>query len=313
MGVATQELRLLLVARSMGVKFDRTITMGRQDLLMTPHQLRKVCQSFGLSIDEGEAQRIAFDADRFSEPLFEKLGATKVDSMDASGFEGATVIHDLNEPLPSGLAGQYSLVFDGGTLEHVFSFPSAIRCCMELAALGGHVIVASPANNDMGHGFYQFGPDIFYRVFSPENGYQLQALFLVPAYTTDGDWFKVMDPAKVGRRIGYNESLKPLYLYAIAQRVSLVPIFLRAPQQQDYSKEWKTRPNKGVDPSRLTWFDNEIAAAEQDRMRWGKVKRILRGLAPKVVLRWVQTWRVAWKAVRPPNSRDFKPFPIPPL
>ena len=44
MGLDIQALRLLLVARRMGAKFDRTITLGRQDLFLTPLEIRSVCQ-----------------------------------------------------------------------------------------------------------------------------------------------------------------------------------------------------------------------------------------------------------------------------
>ncbi len=37
----------------------------------------------------------------------------------------ANVIHDMNMPLPDALKEQYDLVVDGGTLEHVFFFPTA--------------------------------------------------------------------------------------------------------------------------------------------------------------------------------------------
>jgi hypothetical protein len=91
-------------------------------------------------------------------------------------------------------------VFDGGTLEHVFNFPTTIAGCLSLPKVGGHHIMTSPANNQMGHGFYQFSPDLFYRVFSPENGYELRALFLAPTYS-EGQWFAINDPAKVGARV----------------------------------------------------------------------------------------------------------------
>src|SRR5664280_375069 len=156
MGLDLQSLRLLLVARRMGARFDRTVTLGRQDLLLTPRQIQKVCSAFGLSIDEQEAKQIALGRDRFCEPMLERLGAVVVDSVDANAFEGANIIHDLNQPMPAELQGRYDVVFDGGTLEHVFNFPSAMRSCLELPKVGGHFIMTSPANNQMGHGFYQF-------------------------------------------------------------------------------------------------------------------------------------------------------------
>jgi hypothetical protein len=36
-------------------------------------------------------------------------------------------VHDFNVEIPPVLDEQYSVVIDGGTLEHVFDFPMAIR------------------------------------------------------------------------------------------------------------------------------------------------------------------------------------------
>ena len=48
------------------------------------------------------------------------FGATQVDSIDNSNYENATLIHDMNESLPSALQERYDTVIDVGTLEHVF-------------------------------------------------------------------------------------------------------------------------------------------------------------------------------------------------
>ena len=45
--------------------------------------------------------------------------------MDASAFEGANFVHDLNNPIPEELHCKYDAVVDGGTLEHVFNVPVA--------------------------------------------------------------------------------------------------------------------------------------------------------------------------------------------
>jgi hypothetical protein len=44
------------------------------------------------------------NADRF----IELLGASEVHSLDISAYEGADIIHDLNEPLPGSLASKYN-------------------------------------------------------------------------------------------------------------------------------------------------------------------------------------------------------------
>jgi methyltransferase family protein len=64
--------------------------------------------------------------------------------MDASGFEGSSIQHDLNQPIPPSLSARFTLVLDSGTLEHVFDVPQALRNCMEIVAPGGHLIAIAP-------------------------------------------------------------------------------------------------------------------------------------------------------------------------
>ena len=75
-----------------------------------------------------------------------------VDSMDASDYEGANIVHDLNLPIPPALRERYDLVWDGGTLEHIFNFPVAIFNAMHMVKVGGHLLLETPTNNQCGHG-----------------------------------------------------------------------------------------------------------------------------------------------------------------
>jgi hypothetical protein len=302
MGLDVRALRLLLLAHQAGARFDQTITLGRQDLLLTIDQIVQTCKPFGLHINAEEAARIAFGADRFSEPLLHKLGAQITDSLDASGFEGATVIHDLNLPLPPELKEKYSVVFDGGTLEHVFNFPNALRTCMEMLSEGGHFIMASPSNNQMGHGFYQFSPELFYRVFSSENGYNLKALFLAPAFS-DGVWYRVIDPAIAGCRIGYNAGFTAFSLFAIAERTKIVPIFAKPPQQSDYLVEWSDKIGKQTQ-SRLWFFDEAVRKQQQNGVG---LKAKLSSLLPARVKHLRNLARAAKISQDPPNPTHFIP------
>lgn len=309
MGLDIQSLRLVLIARRFGAAFDRVVTLGRQDLLLTAPQIMATCRQFGVPMQEHEAVAIANTDDRFSEPLFHKLGASKVDSIDASDFEGATIVHDLNRPVPDALRGKYELVIDGGTLEHVFDFPTALRGCLELPKLGGHFVMLSPANNQMGHGLYQFSPDLFYRVLSEENGYELLSLFLIPGFS-EGKWFTIRDPAVVGERIGQNSGMAELSIGAIAKRTKLVPLFSTPPQQSDYAQEWSTRPRKNEERSRLAFFDQGKAPARSDAR--AALKRIARAPVPETMVRWWRAVRLARHWQRSPDPRFFEEFPLEP-
>jgi hypothetical protein len=239
MGIEVQTVKLLLLARQAGVDFGDALTIGRQDMLISPEDMASAFARFGETLSAQDAELLSGRRDRFSDALFRRLGARSVDALDISGFEGATLIHDLNRPLPEDMAGRFSVVFDGGTLEHVFHCTTALASYMALPRMGGHLLIAVPANNEMGHGFYQFSPEFFFRTLTPENGYRLCGLFLVPMFA-DADWLRARDPATAGRRVGFNAPRKPSYLFVIAQRVERAPAFAQTPQQSDYSAEWAT-------------------------------------------------------------------------
>ncbi|WP_375402485.1 hypothetical protein [uncultured Sphingomonas sp.] len=237
MGIEVQTVKLLLLARRLGVDFTSTLTIGRQDVLATPDQAASVFARFGEKITDHEARTMSGKDDPFSDALFRKLGARSVDAMDISDFEGATLIHDLNRPLPPDQSRRFSLVFDGGTLEHVFANTTALATYMSLVEVGGHLIVAVPANNEMGHGFVQFSPEYFFRTLTAANGYRIEGLFLAPMFV-DADWLLARDPASVGARVGHNGATRSTYIFVVAQRFAAEPIFATSPQQSDYAADW---------------------------------------------------------------------------
>ncbi len=59
-------------------------------------------------------------------------------SVDATSYEGATDQHDLNEGLPGRFRGRFDAVIDGGTLEHVFNLPVALKASMDAVKVGGY-------------------------------------------------------------------------------------------------------------------------------------------------------------------------------
>jgi hypothetical protein len=188
-------------------------------------------------------------AQGYAEPLLQALGAEQICSVDASAYEGSSIVHDMNRPIPESLRAGFSVVIDAGTLEHIFDFPTAMRNCMELVQPGGHLIIITTTNNFMGHGFYQFSPELFFRVCSPENGYEVERVILSEV-DPEASWYRVVDPATAGRRVELVNS-RPTYLMLLARRVRAVPVLAVAPQQSDYSALWQdsTRSGPVVSPA----------------------------------------------------------------
>ena len=175
MGIDLHNLGLMAHAQDLGVSFARTVGIGRQALFVDPPVLEA---HRALRRLPALAKPVwAAGSPRYFEPLMRQwFGAETVDSVDASPYENATVIHDMNLPLGDRVAGHdgYDAVLDFGCLEHVFDFAVAWRNCVALCRTGGHLIHSLPANNLAGHGFYQFSPELFFNLYQRKNGFALR-------------------------------------------------------------------------------------------------------------------------------------------
>ena len=120
--------------------------------------------------------------------------------IDASSYEGASEVHDMNDPISDQFREGFDAVVDAGTLEHVFNFPTAIKNCMEMVHSAVICCYKTSANNYFGHGFYQFSPELFYRLMSAENGFQVERMIAYEAYA-GSQWYEVIDPAQLGSRV----------------------------------------------------------------------------------------------------------------
>lgn len=236
MGLDFNGARFLLYAHRLGISFEQTAMIGRQSLDLTKAELSKSLADFGYGIDDELINKI-FTKDRgYAEPLLSYLGAQEIHSFDFSTYEGATHLHDMNRDISPQFMEKYSVVLDGGSLEHVFNFPVAIRNCMQMLRMGGHYLGISPANNFMGHGFYQFSPELYFSVFNQENGFELIGLIAFED-RPGGTWFSVRNPKEVKGRVMLVNN-EPVYLLIVARRHTKTAIFDSTPQQSDYIATW---------------------------------------------------------------------------
>jgi hypothetical protein len=235
-GIDRSLAEFLLFAREAGIDFDQVATVGRLNLFVDHRSLATLLHEHNIQATDADIR--ALRQDGYSENFLKCLGARDVVSIDASDYEKSSFIHDMNRPIGDELKQKFSVVIDGGTLEHVFNFPVAIRNCMEMLKIGGHFFAHTMANNFMGHGFYQFSPELFYRVFSPENGFRMHRAVVFESRIGKPRWYEAADPQQVGER-GELVNGRQTYLLIHAERIADVPIFARPPQQADYLAVWQ--------------------------------------------------------------------------
>ncbi len=227
MGIEYNALQAIRKAKIQGASLRTTATIGRQGQHIRPRTV-----SF-LNLKESEAAML--DKEIYADALLKIMGSKVVDSFDFSKYEDATYIHDMNQPIDSAYKNKYSLVFDGGSLEHVFNFPVAIKNCMEMVEVGGYFISVTVCNNFSGHGFYQFSPELFFRIFTKENGYDLEGVYI----SERNQWYKVKDPAVIHSRVTFRNSHET-YIIVIAKKIANAEIFTTTPQQSDYVTCWNS-------------------------------------------------------------------------
>jgi SAM-dependent methyltransferase len=265
MAIDINAAQLLVRARQKGVSFGRTATLGRQSLYGRPKTLVSLMRKQGCNITPEQESRLLTPDSRYADEFLRLLGATDIVAIDCSGYEGAQIEHDMNEPIDESLAGQFDVVFDGGTLEHVFNFPVGVANAMRLVRPGGHYIGATPANNFFGHGFYQFSAELYYRIFSPENGFRIESM-VAWEESRGSSYYEIPDPTSVRSRIEFVSS-EPTYLFVQARKIGTGKIFQAFPQQSDYTAAWSAtgegaKPQDVVTPNSLPF---RIRAAARKR------------------------------------------------
>lgn len=240
MGIVYQNLRFLGEAKKQGVSFESTLTIGRQYLFASEKDISRLIAKF-----PAPSGILKYKDDEFADRLLrEFLGVKELNSIDYSDYEGATIIHDMNQPLPASLHEKFDAVIDGGSLEHIFDVKTALSNYMSLVKKDGSLFIFTTANNHMGHGFYQFSPELFFNVFREENGFDLREAVLhehsFPGVELDSghSLYKISDPFEVKSRVGL-VSRKPAMIMIHAVRNEIKPFFARSPVQSDYQARHK--------------------------------------------------------------------------
>lgn len=181
MGIGLKAARFLMEEGLKRPFSGAVLTLGAQKTPFTLGQLRIAARQVGLASSGLPTFENLPDEQRSTDKqLLQLLGFSEIMRSDVSDYEGAELIFDLNDgngPPPE-FHGRFNCVIDGGTLEHVFHVPNALKNIFELLRAGGRIIHMSPTNNYVDHGFYSFSPTFFYDFYS-ENGFEVNKCQLI--------------------------------------------------------------------------------------------------------------------------------------
>ncbi|MBI9077610.1 MAG: methyltransferase domain-containing protein [Desulfatibacillum sp.] len=111
-----------------------------------------------------------------SREIFQAFGFEKYDDVDFTVSESCTMVHDMNTPIPETLANSYDLVFEHGTLEHIFDIKTAFENIIRMVKVGGTIFHLAPLDL-VNHGFYNFSPTLYYDIYRV-NGFMPVTFFM---------------------------------------------------------------------------------------------------------------------------------------
>lgn len=233
----------------------RTLMLGRHGFKIQTQFAKEYEESLRRNGIEGRR----FDylqEDEYCETLMEKLGFGTMEAMDFSGFEGATILHDLNKPPASELQNQFDFIFDGGTIEHVFNVPQALETVYTMLKPGGRFVSANGMNGWPGHGMYQFNPELVWTFWGRACNcvvHDCRALPKIPGGQVGEQAFR--DPAVTGKRLRMKGKIGTgrTYLYYEIEKTeeSHPPTYAL---QSDYEVKWQ-----GSEMAGTTRFEEEDA------------------------------------------------------
>ncbi len=159
-----------------GRQFEGSLlTLGRQDVTVSPAELRSIAArcNFPLATPAPDGNLLSDHA------LFRSLGFAEVQSLDANAYEGAGIIHDLNNSTPpAGTEDRFDVVLDRGVSDIVFDFPASLSCVARMVRIGGRIIHFLPSSNHVETGYVMPSPRAFL-AFYEANGFSVEALWLV--------------------------------------------------------------------------------------------------------------------------------------
>jgi len=151
--------------------------IGRQTVSISASELASRLRAHGnavddtaIEIDRTTTYRTLHASHQASDrSIFRALGGCRVKALDVSPYEGAEIIHNLNEPIPDSLRESADFIVDGSTLDNVFDPAMALRNLAAMLKPGGRVLMIdawSPRD-----GSYQLCSPAWYFDFCVTNGF----------------------------------------------------------------------------------------------------------------------------------------------
>jgi len=177
MGITKQSLDLLLAENAFKPVTGSYLSLGKQNLSVSREDINALFIKYGLDTAKLNSlyEKGIFDKSTkygsgniHDHDLLSCFSQARYRSLDRSDYEGADVVHDMNEPLPDSLKGQFDFIFNGSVMDNVFDPATLIKNTTQLLKPGGRILHLEHAGSYPG-AFVMFSPEWLYSYYAVNN------------------------------------------------------------------------------------------------------------------------------------------------
>jgi hypothetical protein len=161
MGLTTTAALLLTQVADVLDDTETVVCLGNPHTLVTYEDYTSKAANLDITIPDTITDH---SSDKLEAPVFfEAIGFPDYRVLDISDYQGARIIQDLSmDTLNDEHHGVADLVYDTGTLEHVYNLDIALKNIHNLLKVGGVAYHVNPTNGMLDHGFYQISPTFYH-------------------------------------------------------------------------------------------------------------------------------------------------------
>ncbi len=236
-------VRLLVAEHKKCPLNGNILALGKQSIGLSLAKIKEIFGEFNCEVnpDFKEKQDVST---RFrsggldDESFFSMFGNVNYNTLDVSSYEKASIVHNLNQPIPKELEGQFDYIIDGGTFDHLFDLRTCFENVTKLLKPGGRIFQWNGASNYANAGYLSFSADFFYDYYTLNHFDDCQVFFAISHSMGAQNWYlyEFQPPKGVA---GY-PSFCPSYMYVmtiVLAKKGVNSTFDRMPVQLQYRDE----------------------------------------------------------------------------
>lgn len=241
------------------------LTIGKQGITFSIEELNSWATEFNFRLEKSCFKNALTENRPLTDvEFFMSLGFKSVDSMDCSEYEGASLICNLNDDIPTTLYNKFDVVFDGGSTEHMFNVPKAFENYNKMLKVGGLIIHSLPSTGYLDHGFYMFSPTLLYDYYS-QNHWNITTNYMCQLPYDNMNSWTIYEYEEPGPFLEHIEFKGRWGIFFVAQK-QIESTFNCNISQNYFKKLWKNKP----------------ANSMTDESNVGIIKKLFRMLPPNL-------------------------------